>query len=94
MNPMTISERIAANARFLCRSQGKKIGEMEAAVGVSTGYLSRVKGKVMLRIDIGYALAEYLGVSMDDLVAPSLAKRVRIMELETELAELRRERDA
>ena len=91
---MTISERIAANARWLCQHQGKNIGEMEAAVGVSTGYLSRVKGKVMLRIDVGYALAEYLGVSMDDLVAPSLAKRARIAELETELAELRRDKDA
>lgn len=91
---MTISERIADNARWLCQHQGKNIGEMEAAVGISTGYLSRVKGKVMLRIDIGYALAEYLGVSMDDLVAPSLAKRARIAELETELAELRRDRDA
>lgn len=88
---MTISERIAANARFLCRYQKKSIGDMEATVGVSTGYLSRVKGKAMLPVDVGYALAEYLGVSMDNLVSPALAKQTRIAELEAELAELRKE---
>lgn len=91
---MTISERIAANARWLCQRQGKNIGDMEAAVGVSTGYLSRVKrakGSVMLRIDVCYALAEYLSVSMDDLVNPKLARQERIAELKAELAELEQE---
>jgi len=88
---VTISERIAANARWLCQRQGKNIGDMEAAVGVSTGYLSRVKGSVMLRIDVGYELANYLGVSMDDLVNPKLARQERVAELKAELAELEQE---
>jgi len=90
---MTISERIAANARWLCQRQGKNIGDMEAAVGVSTGYLSRIKGKETLRIDVGYALANYLGVSMDDLVNPKLARQERIAELKAELAELEQEEE-
>lgn len=88
---MTISERVAANARFLCQYQGKRIADMEAAVGVSTGYLSRIKGKAMLRVDVSYALAEYLGVSLCDLIKTSIAKEARIAELEAELAELRKE---
>ena len=90
---MTISERIASNARWLCQRQGKNIGDMEAAVGVSTGYLSRIKGKETLRIDTGYALATYLGVSMDDLVNPKLARQERIAELKAELAELEQEEE-
>lgn len=90
---MTVSERIAANARFLCRSQGKKISEMEAAVGVSTGYLSRIKGKETLRVDVSYALAEYLGVSLSDLIKPNLAKEARIAKLKAELDELEKEEE-
>lgn len=90
---MTIAERIAANARFLCKYQKKNIGDMEETVGVSTGYLSRVKGKATLTVDVGYALAEFLGVSMDNLISPALAKQARIAELEAELNELRKEDD-
>lgn len=88
---MTISERIANNARFLCRSQGRNIGDMEKAVGISTGYLSRIKGKEMLRIDVGYALADYLGVNMDDLIKPNLAREARIAKLKAELDDLEKE---
>ena len=88
---MTISERISRNARYICHYQGKNVGDMEKAVGVSAGYLSRVKGKAMLPIDTGYAFAAYLGVSMDELGSvdvPALAKQARIAELKAELAEL------
>lgn len=91
---MTISERVASNARLLCKYQGKDIGEMEKAVGVSTGYLSRVKGRVMLRIDTSYALAEYLGTNINDLVSNSAIRRVRIEELKAELAELEKEEES
>lgn len=88
---MTISERIAINARYLCKQQGKEIGEMEAAVGISAGYLSRIKGKKYMGIDTGYALADWLGVSMDELVDPQMTKKQRIAELKAELAELESE---
>lgn len=88
---MTISERIANNARFLCRTQGRRINDMEKAVGVSTGYLSRIKGKETLRIDTGYALADYLGVNMDDLIKTNLAREARIAKLKAELDDLEKE---
>lgn len=88
---MTISERIAINARYLCKQQGKSITDMEAAVGISPGYLSRVKGKAVMRIDVGYALAGWLDVSMDELIDPMLTRRLRIAELKKELAELEAE---
>jgi len=85
---MTISERISINARYLCKQQGKEVGEMEAAVGISAGYLSRIKGKKSMGIDAGYALAGWLGVSMDELADPQMTKKQRIAELKAELAEL------
>ena len=88
---MTVSERIARNARFICRYQGKNVGEMEKAVCVSAGYLSRIRGRSKLSIDTACSIAEYLGTSLDELISvniPALAKQARIAELKAELAEL------
>ncbi len=88
---MSISERIATNAKLYCKAMHRNIGDLERDIGVSIGYLSRIKGKAMLPIDKGYAIANWLGVAMDDLVTGKLIKRQRIAELEEELAILKKE---
>ena len=85
---MTISERVASNARMLCKYKGKNIGDMEAAAGISTGLLSRCKGRAKLPVDVCYALAEYLGVTVDQLISNELIRNARITELKAELARL------
>lgn len=75
---MTISERIAGNAKYICKRDGVRLADLEAAIGVSTGYLSRIKGRRMLPIEIGYAIATYLNVEMDELVSTDLKLRDEI----------------
>lgn len=91
---MTISEIIAKNARAICRRRKIPIHELEQKIGVSQGYLSRIKGKSTLSIDAGYAIADQLGVSMEYLMSEDIARKLRIAELKKELALLEQEVDS
>lgn len=88
---MTISERLATNVKIYCTMQNKQIGDLERDIGVSTGYFSRVKGKNMMRIETGCKAAQWLGVSVDDLITGKAIKAQRIAELESELEQLKKE---
>lgn len=88
---MTISERIAKNAKFLCHKQGKLVADMEKAIGVSTGYFSRVKGKKSIPIETGYKVADFLGIDIGTLAFAQLAKQEKVDRLEAELIRLKRE---
>ena len=93
---MTISERIAVNAKVYCGLIGKRISDLEKGIGVSVGYLSRVKGKAMMPIDKGYAIARWFGVSLDDLITGEAIKNCRLEKLYAEIARIeapRRMRD-
>lgn len=58
------------NIAFLVKEQGKKIGEVETAAGVSPGYISRSSkdGGAKPGIDFIVNIAEELGVSIDTLL--------------------------
>jgi len=90
---MTVSEIIVVNTRFLCSYKGIKLGEIEQEIGVSCGYLSRLKGKKQLSVDKAYKIANLLDVGIDELSSLDLAKKRRIMELKEELASLEKEVD-
>lgn len=72
------------NAKYFAKSKGT-IGDMERAVGVSPGYLSR--DLKSLNMSVVLKIAKYLDMSVDELLNPKSrfeaeAKRV-IKELET-----------
>lgn len=88
---MTISERIARNARVLCKERKIPISDLENQIGVSPGYLSRITGKRMLSIDLGNKIADFLAMGMEELIRYDpvrIAREKRIAELKAELAEL------
>lgn len=89
---MKTSEIVATNARFLCKCENKTIVELETAVGVTRGYLSRVsKGsRKSLSIDVCCKIAEYLNVNLDSLIDSSLIPKFRITTLRSELDTLYR----
>lgn len=62
------------NIEFLIRQQNKKIGEIEAAVGVSAGYISRrsKEGASKPSIEFVCNIAKELGVSLDALLQVKL----------------------
>lgn len=88
---MTISERIARNAKYLCRKQGKKLSDLETNIGVSQGYLSRVRGRSTMSIDKSAAIAKWFGVDLEKMIYFDMQKEDRILRLEAELKALKEE---
>ncbi len=63
--------RLMNNIIFLIKEKGLKIGELENAVGISTGYISKMTkadNESMPGIDLIYKLAQKFGVSVEALV--------------------------
>lgn len=66
MNPLNIY----LNVKLLAFKKGMNLGDVEAAVGVSTGYLSRGQKNRTKGISVStlIGLAEVLNVSVEDLL--------------------------
>lgn len=65
------------NISFLLKKKSMKIGELENAIGVSKGYISRMNKKsqgVATGIDIIYEIARVLDVSVDALISVDYQK--------------------
>ena len=64
-------EKLMKNINFLIKRKNMKIGELEAELGVSTGYLSRISkhdNDSIPNIDLIWKVAQKLEVSIDSLV--------------------------
>jgi|GEM_PF-570698 len=63
-----------ANINYLLKEKGMKIGELESAIGVSTGYISRLnrEGSAKPGLDFLVKVAKALDVSYDVLLSLSL----------------------
>lgn len=85
-----IMQRLHDNIDFLIKIRNKKIGEVETAIGVSKGYLSRSK-ECDLPISKVIRTAEYFSVSVDSLIHSNFKAeylKKQIAELQGELAEI------
>ena len=69
MNMNFDRERLMANITALIQQKGMNIGDVEAAVGSSKGYISRLlKNESIPSSDFTWKLAKVLGVSTDMLI--------------------------
>ncbi len=91
---MTISERIARNAKALCKIKGIPISTLENEIGVSAGYLARVRGKRLIPVDTGVAIAAALKIDFNELIKNDAEKTARIAKLNEQIAELQSELDS
>jgi len=85
-----VMRRLHDNIDFLIKINNKKIGEVETAIGVSIGYLSRSKG-CDLPISKVIRTAEYFNVSVDSLIFSNFKAeylKKQIAQLQSELAEI------
>lgn len=85
-----IVKRLRENIDFLIKIRKEKIGEVETAIGVSIGYLSRSKG-CDLPISKVIRTAEYFNVSVDSLIFSNFKAeylKKQIAQLQSELAEI------
>lgn len=65
----TISARVCDDISYLLKLRNMNIQELEEAIGISKGYISRcANGKKLLSIDIVVNIANYFGVTVDDLI--------------------------
>lgn len=63
-------ERFLDNAFSLAKAKGIKINDVESAIGVSAGYLSKLRydeSRKNINADMMFAIAEYFSVSVDYL---------------------------
>ena len=62
---MNLMETIYKNVKALAKLNHENLSDVEKAIGVSVGYLSRSKG---LKIEKVQALASHFGKGIDDLI--------------------------
>jgi len=78
--------------KFICKDKGIKISDLEKKIGVSKGYISRLKqGTKEIGLFKAYKIANILGCNLNDLIESETWKDARIKELQKELDELMKE---
>ena len=84
INWMEINKLFSFNVRYLAQKKDLKIGDIEHAMGVSTGYISRLSyGTGNVSLENAYTVSRILNVSLDDLCTD-----IRFKELEKTAGEL------
>ena len=54
---------------YLCEKNGTQIGDLEKAIGISTGYISRTRtGNRRFSLETALKIAEYFNISIDELI--------------------------
>ena len=60
---------IYLNVKGLCKLKNTKIGLLESKIGMQTGYMSRIgKGAVNISLKATFEIAEYFGITIDELI--------------------------
>ena len=81
---MDINRIVAINVYYLAKKKDMKIGDIENKLGVSTGYISRMKNSGNnIPLKTAYELARILGITMNDLCS-----NLRLKEMENMAKEL------
>lgn len=91
MEELTEVQRFCMNVQAICKDRKIPISSVEEKIGVSAGYLSRIrKGNKKLTIDKAISIAHELGCDLMQLLTLDWWKQYRIKELEAELSLLER----
>ena len=63
------------NIKIIIDTRGIKKGELERAVGLSQGYLSRLNDGIYFETMV--SICKYLGVSIDDIIKDDLLREIQ-----------------
>ena len=91
---MSNGTHIYENVKHLCGENGIKIGQIEKAVGMKSGYFSRKhkRGEEMgLPCGCVLYVSEFFGVSMEDLMTEQMGMVGKIAEIRAEIERLTKE---
>ena len=83
MTDREITQKICRNVKYLCLMRGLKLGEIEKAIGVSVGYISRTHKEASdFSVCKAHKLAEYFGLAVDHLIELDYCRAYHERELE------------
>ena len=89
MTDKEMTQKICRNVKYLCLIENVKIGDVEKAIGVSPGYISRThKGASDFSICKAYKIAQFFVIPIDNLINFDFCREYHEQELkriETEM---------
>lgn len=89
MTDKEMTQKICRNVKYLCLIHGEKLGDVEKAIGVSVGYISRTnKAASDFPICKAYRIAQYFFIPIDNLINFDFCREYHEQELkriETEM---------
>ena len=75
---MDCGEQLYRTVKQIAREQGRKMQDIEKALGLSVGYFSRAKAaRHPMNIVTATALAKMLGVELEDLITDRYQRKIR-----------------
>ena len=84
-----ITKRFANNVHAVCIHKHILIGELENSVGVTLGYISRLrKGGRCTSLSLAYYVSKYLNMSLDELLNSDLEAKFKSDIYRAELEKL------
>ena len=92
-----MSVKVCESAKYLCKLDKKNLCDLENELGVSKGYIARCKkGMKHLSIDCCCKIADYFGVTVNDLISNNYVDKMKLLqieELKKKIEELEKEMD-
>ena len=82
------SEQLHRNVKMICRKQGRRLKDVEKAIGVSEGYFARNKiARGSTGIDIICALAELFNIPIEGLITDNYERGFQEMQAKAALTD-------
>ena len=89
---MTASQILISNTQYFCKKNGIRIQDFEEEIGMTRGHLARYyRTEKPIGLDTAVYISKRFGISLDMLVSEDIQRQERIVKLERELANLKKE---
>lgn len=89
---MTPTQILISNAQYFCKKQKIRIQDFEDELGFRRGYLATMfRRETPIDLDRAVKIAEKFNISLSEMVSSDIQKQERILQLERELASLKKE---
>ena len=89
---MTPTQILISNAQYFCKKQKIKMQDFEDELGFRRGYLATMfRRETPIDLDRAIKIAEKFNISLSEMVSCDIQRQERILQLERELANLKKE---
>ena len=80
------------NIRWMLKKQGKRFSDLEKYCGVSNGYISRCEGHSKRRLSLVIVMmaADYLGMTIEELMSADLAREAELNDIDAKIMALQK----